>query len=320
MKKLLAIIGLFLLSSGAQTALAFQLEVIPDTPVMKDFVLGPGKEDLFLEPGERVTKEITVVNRLGEDMDFKVELEDFSGSYDTEETVKFFGPEKGPYSMKDYIKPDVYEFSLKHGERITIPVTIDIPEDSQPGGLYSSVLVSTNPEDKKTTDNSQQTRIISRLAALYFVRVAGEVREAGSLQDFKVSDTKQGFYEKGPIPFEIYYKNEGSVHLSPFGKITVKNMLGRSVGEMEVKEFFAMPDSLRKVVVQWGGSFMLGRYTASLSLDKGYQATPAEPDTMEISFWVLPWKVLLGAVVALLALLGSAKYVKSKFKFEIRKK
>lgn len=311
---------MFFFLGQAGTALAFQLETISDTPVMKDFVLGPGKEVLLLEPGEKEIREITVTNRLGEDMDFKVEIEDFAGSYDTDETVKFFGSDKGPYSMKNYINPDVYEFALKHGERITIPVAIDIPEDSQPGGLYASVLVSTNPEEVKSTVNAQQTRIISRLAALYFVRVAGEVKEAGSLQDFKVAEPKYGFFEKGDIPFEIYFKNEGSVHLFPNGQIEIKNMLGRGIGTVAVDEFFVMPDSLRLIKTSWSGPFMIGRYTAVLTLDPGFQQTEAVPEIREVTFWVLPWKILLIAALVLLAVSGLFKFIKSKFKFEIRKK
>ena len=319
-KKVLIALGMFLFLGQTSTALAFQLETISDTPVMKDFVLGPGKEVLLLEPGEKEIREITVTNRLGEDMDFKVEIEDFAGSYETDETVKFFGSDKGPYSMKNYISPDVYEFALKHGERITIPVAIDIPEDSQPGGLYASVLVSTNPEDVKNSGNSQQTRIISRLAALYFVRVAGEVKESGFLQDFNVTEPKYGFFEKGTIPFEIYFKNEGSVHLFPHGQIEIKNMMGRVIGTVPVDEFFVMPDSLRLIKTSWNGPFLIGRYTAVLTLDPGFQQTEAIPEVKEIAFWVLPWKELLGAALVLLAVYGLFKFIKSRFKFEIKKK
>ncbi len=319
MKKIILFAGLFLIFGQAEHSLAYDLQTISSTPVKEDFVLGPGKADLLLNPGEKVTQKVTVTNRFGKDQEFKVEVEDFSGSFDTDETVRLFGSEKGPYSMKDYVKPEVYEFSLRHGEKITLPVEIEIPEDSQPGGLYASVLVSTVP-DEEVDENLAQAKIISRLGALFFVRVAGDTIESGHLQDFGVKEAENGFYEKGPITFEIFFKNEGNVHLNPSGKIEIRNMIGRKVSEQAIESFFAMPNALRKMSVDWEGGFLMGRYTAVLTLDKNYQQKPNESETMEVSFWVVPWKVLLGAFAAILILWRIFIYVRGKFKFEIKRK
>lgn len=320
MKKLIIIAGLLLLSLQANAASAFRLETIEETPVKGDFILGPGKVDLLLEPGEKTTQQISVTNRLGRDMDFRVEVEDFSGSYDTDQTVKLFGEAAGPYSMKDYIKPETTEFSLGHGERIVLPIEIDIPADSQPGGLYASVLVSTVPDKTEGEMNQGQAKIISRLGTLYFVRVAGAVTETGHLQQFKVAEAEKGFYEQGPIPFEIFFKNEGNIHMAPSGRIEIKNLLGRRVGEVAIEKYFVMPNSLRKIIVNWDNKFLIGRYTAVLTMDKNYQQAPQESDTLEVSFWVIPWKVILAGVATLLVLWRLMVLVRSKFKFEIKKK
>jgi hypothetical protein len=319
MKKIILLAGLFLIFGRMDSALAYELQMIDDTPVKEDFVLGPGKIDLLLDPGEKSTQKVTVTNRFGKDQKFKVEVEDFSGSFDTDETVRLLGAEKGPYSLKDYIKLEVYEFSLRHGEKITLPMEIEIPQDSQPGGLYASVLVSTVPDDA-IDEGSAQAKIISRLGALFFVRVAGDAIESGYLQDFRVKEAENGFYEKGPITFEIFFKNEGNVHLLPSGKLEIWNMLGRKVGEREIDSFFAMPNALRKLSVDWDGGFLMGRYKAVLTLNKNYQQTPAEPEIKEAYFWAVPWKVLLGVFIAILILWRVFKYVRSNFKLEIKKK
>lgn len=320
MKKLVAIFGLFVFLMQTNYAFAFQLQTLDDTPIANDFVLGPGKVDLLLEPGEKTIQQITVTNRLGKDMNFTVGVEDFSGSYDTDETVVLSGDVKGPYSMKDYIKPETTEFSLKHGERIVLPIEISIPKDSQPGGLYASVLVSTVPDNSVGEVNQGRAKIISRLGTLYFVRVAGDVNESGHLQEFKVTDTKTGFYEKGPIPFEIFFKNEGNIHMAPSGKIAIMNLLGKKVGEVGIEKYFAMPDSLRKIIVSWDNKILIGRYTAVVTLDKNYQQKPNETETMSVVFWVIPWKILLVTLVVMLILWRLLKYLRGKFKFEIKKK
>ncbi|HEY5138575.1 MAG TPA: hypothetical protein VIJ25_04570, partial [Methylococcales bacterium] len=107
MKRIILIAGFVLALAGANHAWAYELQNLDNTPIENDFVLGPGKTDLVLEPGEKNTQQIAVTNRLGEDKKFKIEVEDFSGSYDADQTVVLFGEAKGPYSLKDYIKPEI---------------------------------------------------------------------------------------------------------------------------------------------------------------------------------------------------------------------
>lgn len=320
MKRIFLMAGIALALAGANHASAYELQNLDNTPIENDFVLGPGKTDLVLEPGEKSVQQIAVTNRLGEDREFTVEIEDFSGSYDADQTVVLFGDAKGPYSLKDYIKPEVTEFSLKHGERILIPVEVDIPADSEAGGLYASVLVSTVPSDTEAKSSAGQTKIISRLGTLFFVRVAGDVNESAKLEGFKVTDTKYGFYEKGPVPFEIALRNEGNIHIIPSGKIEITNLIGKKVGEVTVDKYFAMPSSLRERVVNWNSASLLGKYTATLTLDKNYQQKPNESEQMTVSFWVIPWKILLVVLVSLLVIWRLLKFMMGKFKFEIKKK
>lgn len=319
MKKLILLFGLFLLLGSANSSLAYDVQPLDNTPVANDFVLGPGKTDLVLDPGQETTQQITVTNRLGVTKNFKVEVEDFAGSYDSDETVKLFGDVKGPYSLKDYVKPEVTEFSLKQGERITLPVKITIPKDSQPGGLYASVLVSTVPSAEEAAANKGQTKVISRLGTLFFVRVSGTVNESGHLQSFKLSE-KNAVPEKGPISFEIGFNNDGNVHLTPSGKIEIKNLLGKTVGMVDVDKYFAMPNSLRTRVVTWETGSLFGKYTAVLTLNTNYQQKPSQAETLTLSFWVIPWKMVLLYLIVLIALLVVLKLALSKFKFEFKKK
>lgn len=321
MKKIFLIAGLIVALGTATSAGAYTLELLENTPIEDDFVLGPGKTDLVLEPGERNIQQIAVTNRLGNDMDFKLEIEDFSGSNNLEQTVKLLGDVKGPYSLRDYIKPEIREFSLRHGERIIIPVEINIPEDSEAGGLYASVLVSTVPKDKDKKANTSQTRIVSRLGTLFFVRVEGDVTESIKLTDFKtLKKGPYGFYEKGPVSFGIVVKNEGNVHIIPSGKVEIRNLLGKKVGEVTVDKYFSMPNALREREIEWQGNALLGKYTATLVLDKNYQQRLNESEQMELSFWVIPWKILLVALAGLFVVWTAIKFILGKFKFEIKKK
>ena len=282
-----------------------------------DIVVGPGKTEVLLSPGDNYTKEILISNRSGEKKLFTIEVEDFRGSEDPGATVEFLGTEKGPYSLKDYVKPEIGEIILSHGQRLRLPVSISIPQNAEPGGLYGAVMISASNLDEggaKIEKDTVGTKmiIITRVASLFFVRVKGEVIEAGALKDFKIN---KDFYEKGPISFNILSENSGNVHLSPYGVIEVKNILGAKVGEAQVDPWFTMPKSERTREIKWNASFLFGKYTAKISLNRGYKDII---DTASFSFWVIPWRIILIVSIGLILLIWLLVWVASHF--ELKKK
>jgi hypothetical protein len=251
-------------------------------------------------------------------MDFKIAIEDMRGSRNTEDTVVFLGEEKGPYSLKDYVKPELTEFTLNQGQRMVLPVEISIPQDAEPGGLYGSLLVSTNPPktEGETEANKAkgQIQLISRLGALFFIRVKGDAKEEGVLKDFTAG---KNFYEKGPISLKVLYENNGSVHLNPYGVIEIRNIFGKKIDEIAVEPYFAMPDSVRMREAKWERDLLFGKYTASLSLNRGYKDII---DQKSISFWVFPWKIILIGFLALIVLISFFVWIVSHFELKRKKK
>ena len=303
-------------------AKAYEIQDLTNVEEKGDFVLGPGKTEFFLEPGQKEKIDLLVTNRLGRTMDFKIGIEDFRGSHDPNESTVLLGEEKGPYSLRDYLYPEITEFTLEHGQRMILPVVISIPEDAEPGGLYGSVLVSNNPPRKELEAEKQtakgQMRLISRIGCLFFVRVKGNVLEEGFLKELRLGKLKEKkkFYEKGPISFVTVFKNQGNVHLNPYGKIEVVNLLGRKIDEVEVKPFFVMPDSERLSEVKWNREFLFGRYKALASINRGYGEGII--DQKSVVFWVLPWKIILAALAIIFLIVFSIRRLFGKF--EIKRK
>lgn len=293
---------------------AYVIQDLPNTEVKNDFVLGPGKEELFLNPGDTADREIRVTNRLGRDVDIKIEIEDFRGSRDPAETVVLLGDKRGPYSLKDYIKPELTSFRLSHGQQMILPVTIAIPQDAEPGGLYGSVLVSAQPPQGGSAGGG--TKVITRLGTLFFIRVSGDVKEEGLLKKFQTKLDKR-FFENGPVAFEILFENNGSVHLTPYGTIEFTNLLGKQVGGLEVQPWFVLPDSLRARDISWERGLLFGKYTARLKINRGYGNIV---DEMAVTFWVFPWKLLSGGLVLLILVSWILKKIFSKFEIRIKLK
>ncbi|MBU0545803.1 hypothetical protein KKA13_00930 [Patescibacteria group bacterium] len=297
-------------SSEQMHALTISVEALENSLVHDDFVLGPGKEEVALDPGEETVKFITITNRFAEEKEFVVANEDFKGSRNLGESIVLLGTDKGPYSLKDYLIPAATTFRLKQGERATLPILIRIPKDATPGGLFGAVIVGTQSVVSETIEEEEKAgvgvSIYSRLANLFFVRVNGPIVEDGSLLDFY---SNKKFYSSPHIKLTALFENRSTVHLNPFGFVRVKNMLGAEVDGITVEPYFVMPDSIRDRAVNIDRPFMFGRYKAELSLNRGYNNLT---DEKTITFWVLPWKtvleILIGIFLVVAVLLGVKKW------------
>jgi hypothetical protein len=185
---------LFVFVSSAYAADISQLQVEDKN----DFVLEPGKSEFFLNPGDTVVKEIMVTSRIKGETKFRIQVEDFEGSRNPEQPIVILDNKKGAYSSRDFLTPEIEEFTLTFGERIRVPITLKIPSDAQPGGYYSTVLVSNEPS--ATVGPGASTRVISRIGTLsYFALMAMSTK----VETWKISDLKikpNSFTRKGLLP------------------------------------------------------------------------------------------------------------------------
>jgi hypothetical protein len=305
-------VALLLILPGAVSA--YQTDRVQVGAGANDFVVGSGKVELTLRPGESKTVNLTATNRLGSTRDFTIETEDFTGSTNLQETVILLGKDRGPFSLKDSLYISEKTFRLENGERATIPVRVTVPANAQPGGLYGSVVISVLP--KTTVDNSEagqtasKSSIITRIGSLFFVTVPGEVKLEGALKEFGIAGTSN-VVTQGQVKFRLLYENTGNMYLKPFGKISIKNMFGQSVSTIDVDPWFAMPRSLRSREVVWPRDMLFGRYTASASIDRGYGI--GNVDNRSVSFWVFPMKQIVIVLLAIVLLVVFVRWLLSHF-------
>jgi hypothetical protein len=282
----------------------------------EDFVVEPGKMEVHLDPGQSVTKYISVTSRIKRTTEFSVRVEDFVGSSDPANPVTFLGDKSSPYSLKEWLNTSVDSLSLALGDRVALPVTITVPKSASPGGYYATVIISNAPQiDKDGPPTAGTAKIISRIGMLFFVRVNGPVNESGALQDFRIADQKLT-YPHTPLTFQVLFNNTGSVYLAPYGDVRITNFMGHELADLPIDAYFSLPDSLRYRNVIWpDDQFRIGRYKATLSLNRGYGNVI---DTKVVAFWVIPWIVVLYGLGGLLVLIGIIFFFLSRF--ELRKK
>lgn len=290
----------------------YRSEQISGNIEVGDFVVGPGRKEIEVAAGQTVVHEITVTNRISDQRSFKIEVEDVAGTADPSQAVEVLDDEIGPYSIRNFINLPHDTVTLSLGERARIPVTISIPPDAEPGGYYGSVLVSTVRTPGVTDDLSPRSPVIARVGSLFFITVTGEVEKSGETKDVHIINDGW-WHEEGPIDVGILYENTGSVHLNPYGELSIKNMFGEEVGFVELEPWFVLPKSLRVREIEWDREFLLGRYTATAKINRGYEDVV---DELSVSFWVLPWKIVGGIFLAIFIIIFSLRAFFRTFEFK----
>ncbi len=304
------------LAAAVDTAPPYKIEKIRGDIEAGDYVVGPGKVELVVEPGQSVTAMVMVTNRMSDDRQFELTVEDMSGSADGAENVVLLGDQEGPYSLRDYISFKADSFDLDLGERALVPVTVTMPPNAEPGGYYGAVLVSTVRKDDQPADSlAPRSPIVARIGSLFFITVPGEIEASGSLLDVSTTND-QTWFQSGPIEFGILFENTGSVHLNPHGEVRVTNMLGEEVGYVEIDPWFVLPRSLRLRELSWDRELLFGRYTFTANINRGYDDLS---DSASFHVWVLPWKILLGLFAAVLVISLLVRGFLRTFEFKRRR-
>lgn len=305
--------------ASVASAAPYSVEILPDKSVFNDFVVGPGKYEARLKPGESKVVNIIVTNRLGKDKTFQIQTEDFKGTRDLDRPVRLLDGERGPYSLKDYLRIASTTFMIGNAERVTIPVLISIPTDAQPGGLYGSIVIGTVTSAAEQTPKGGSSAgispVITRIGSLFFIRVEGDVKEDLQFKEFSLRNHKN-ILSSGPIDFQLLYENNGTVHENPYGIIRVKNLFNTEIIKIEVEPWFILPDSLREREVSWNAPFLFGRYVATAEINRGYKNII---DTREIVFWVIPWKVIALVFIGIMLIVFVFRWLASKISITVKK-
>jgi hypothetical protein len=196
-----------------------------------------------------------------------------------------------------------------------IPFTVNVPEDAAPGGHFAAILVGTRPVD---TDKAIQVRTSQIVTSLFFVRIAGDVTEEGTIREFRAVRT---FVDTPKADFEVRFENKGNVHLQPQGQIVITNMWGKERGIIPINHQThfgnVLPESIRKFQFTWTGEPSLsdiGRYKAELTLAYGEEGRKFVSSADY--FYVIPVK---GLIIVLGTLLAFVLFASWSIKMYVRK-
>ena len=187
-------------------------------------------------------------------------------------------------------------FTLDTRESRTLTAEVTIPNDAEPGGHYGVIRFTGQAPELSGTG----VGLSASTGMLLLIRVSGDIKESSTLASFYTANggNQTSFFEAPPIGFVTRIKNDGNIHVKPVGNIDIRDAFGNSVATIPVNDTKSnlLPSSIRRFDNEYKGGWMFGVYSADLTLGYG---TTGQAITKTITFWVIPYKLLLIAVLVL---------------------
>lgn len=256
---------------------------------------------LSVAPGDIWQSSVKVVNSNPHDLTVYAEVVNFAaqGERGYGKFIPLFGEGGENKTLAEWIEISEGPHVIAPEESRDVSFFVDVPEDASPGGHFAAILISTQPpgdsEDELVVQTSQA------VTSLFFVRIAGDVVEAGDIREFSVSDT---FLPEPHAQFTLRFENKGNVHIQPQGDIKITNMWGTERGVIPINQRSrfgnVLPESIREFNFSWKGEGALteiGRYKAVATLTFGENQ---KQNVHAITyFWVVPVKATLITLSAL---------------------
>jgi len=280
---------------------------------------------LTTKPGQAVKTQIKVQNNASKAVDLRVSLMKFK-AYGQDGRAQLLTPKADDPSVAwaSFSRPVV---SAQPGVWNTIDMTIK-PDRTAGFGYYYAVVFS--PVTTTKVVNGNAVTGSSAVLVLLDVQVPGEKRQM-TVTNFK---TEQGIQEFLPVRFTTTVKNTGDIHGAPSGDIYITRNHKDNLAILPVNQEQGniLPGSSRSFTTAWNDGFpahvvkridgqvvndrngkpvttlsweasklnalRFGHYYAHLLLvyNNGSHDIPLEAET---SFWVIPWRPLLVAVILL---------------------
>lgn len=310
MKKLAVLIGLTALITGSAMSAAV-MAAEPTNTSGQALEIAPPVVNLTLNPGQSVTTQINLRGVSSERLLVTGEVNDFEAAgEDGTPKILLEEAEPSPYSIRDWVSP-LPQLVLEPRQIRDMPVTIRVPHDAAPGGYFGVIRFSAVPPELEGTGVS----LSASLGSLVLIRVNGEAKESMEIAEFSANkDGKSGsLFESTPIQFIERIKNTGNVHEQPAGQVTITDMFGKKVATLNVNlpPRNVLPNSTRKFDQMLdssvlGNKKLFGRYKAELKIVYGANK---ETITTATSFWVIPYRLIGGAIVGLIITFFALKFM-----------
>jgi hypothetical protein len=287
--------------------------------------------DLVVKPGNTTSTTLQVQNNAAKPVTVNIKLKEFDALGDSG-NAHIYTPPVGDLAVQ-WVSFSKNNFLAQPGVWNNITMTISVPTYAA-FGYYYAVLFTPAITVNANTPNTNKVQSSNAILVLVNANTPGEKQQL-SVSSFK---STKGLYEYLPATFNINIKNDGNVFVVPSGDIYIsRTKTGPVIDTLNVNPNGGniLPASARNFTIQWEngfpvyqvkrvngqtvtsksgqpemqlswnisklGSFRIGRYYARYVVIYS-NGTRDIPVSGEITFWVMPWTILILGLFSLLSL------------------
>lgn len=248
---------------------------------------------LVVKPGQTIQAAIEVRNPSNSIATVETSARDFYVGEDGETPMPVEAEDVNTrWALAKWITLTPNNETIEPRQSATILVTISVPQDALPGGRYAMILHKPVTSGADTTSTGAQ--INAQVGTLLYVVVDGDLTEDAEVESFKFTPD---FLEMGPADYELKILNKSSMHIRPTGTIAITNMLGKTVGRIDIDSRNIFPESARAFNGSWNKTWGFGKYTATFTGTYGTQSNQLNGAT---TFWIVPVRLILAVILAVI--------------------
>jgi len=279
----------------------------------------PTSEKLKLVPGQKYNGELVVWNLTDKAIDYNVVIRGFKQIENQPGTAILLTEEEDTrslYTATSWLKASVSELTLVPNKNEKIYYEINVPANATKGE-YTVMISFTSKNDAQLSGTGALTTLSAGMPVL--IQIGDEFVENAELLDFSASNN---FYECPDLTFYTRIKNLGDTHITPVGEIVLTNIFNQEITSIPFNPNgqSILRDNTGNYETTWNlGSFLtkdkaivLGPIKAKLIVTYRSFQPGFAPLTSEISFWILPWKLISIALIAIITIIVVIKIVKKK--------
>lgn len=276
-----------------------------EAQTVSPLMVAPSRQELMVDPGESTALNIKFFNQGDTPISGILKVADFV--VEDKEGVPTFIEEAGVvgttkisprFSAATWVSLPYERITIAAKNKVLVQARIRVPANARAGGRYVAIFFepSGTPTEALGALKEATTPISVRLASLIYMRVAGPIKEDAYIVQVKAPQ----FSEYGPVPVISEILNRGDYHIRPIAILSLYNTFGKIVDKQTLKELNIFPDISREYQNKLGQKWMFGKYKAELVATYGEANKVVTASTY---FWVLPWKAMTIAILAIVIII-----------------
>lgn len=279
--------GLLLAGIFADNTLAAE----PST--VESITLSPVNKRYSLDAGTTKSDEFKIVNDGKVAYTFKVYAQPYfvkGENYDPD----YFS--KSPMSdANKWVSFEQQQYRIEPGQTLVVPYTFAVSKDAAPGGHYGVIFAETQASGKPDATSVARQK---RVGMILYATVNGDFRLGG-----EVSEQSVPFFQfTAPLVMHTTVKNTGNADFLVKMHTEISDVFGNKKFSVD-KEYPVLPDTSRKMVVEWKQAPTFGFYKVVTTSDFLTMSKTSSQYVLMAPIWAY----LVLAIVVMAAILYFAR-------------